>query len=198
MDLPNKVIFHDLNVFSLTISKSCLKSGWRRWELTGDKGTGFEYKGSDGGWASGLTEVVGYDVVMMNQVMFGVAVPPPEPPPSPRQTNYQTHLTSWLTGSTNGETDPSVYLHGSGHLMSMRSFEKWNYENGVNISAVTKANFFWGLIIKLIYLTFTFIAFFFMSSFTAFAVRILTTSGVVIVFPILRCLNCTGMISPAR
>ena len=160
MDLPNEILFYDLRVYSLTISKSCLQSGWRRWEFSG-QGTGFEYRGSEGGWASGLTNLVGFDVPMVNQVMFGVVKPPPDPPPSALQTDYLDRLASWLTGKSDGETDPSAYLHSSGHLMSMGSYEKWNYDNGMNVAAVTKLNFFWGLAMKLIYLIFTIIAFFF-------------------------------------
>ncbi|GMH74056.1 hypothetical protein TL16_g06357 [Triparma laevis f. inornata] len=187
VDLPNDVLFSDLRVFELTLSKACVRTGWRRWSIEGE-GSIMEYDGDDGGWAAGMADVVGYDVAMVNQVMFGVISSPPARSNNPIIDGYGEKLGKWLEGG-----DPVDYLKRTGHLMSLSTLEKWSY-NSRNVAAVTQISFLYGVFIKCVFLGFSFFAFFFMSCFTAFTVRILTTSGVVIIFPILKCLSCCGVI----
>ncbi|GMH87361.1 hypothetical protein TrVE_jg12457 [Triparma verrucosa] len=189
VDLPNDVLFSDLRVFEVTLSKACMKTGFRRWTIEGE-GSMFEYDGEDGGWAAGMSEVFGYDVPMVNQVMFGIVRPPPTRSKNPIQDGYKESLEKWFSGS-----DPLDYLKRTGHLLSLSTLEKWDYDSK-NIAAVTKISFIYGFFIKCVFVGFSFFAFFFMSCFTAFTVRILTTSGVVIIFPILKCLSCCGAIRP--
>jgi hypothetical protein len=117
-----------------------------------------EYSGSkNGGWAAGMADVVGYDVAMVNQVMFGVVAPPPTRGSNPIQDGYKEKLEKWFSGN-----DPADYLRRSGHLMSLSTLEKWSYSSN-NVLAVTEISFFYGLLIKLVFLAFSFLAFFFMS-----------------------------------
>ena len=211
LEIPDAILVEKFAMWELQISRGCLATGWRKWNLLG-KGNGFAFDGGNSGGGGGRALILdlfgGWNTVMFNQILFGMRREMPQPPPKPAAADhsddapdeaakgstslYEQLLLNWLTGKGN------THLSTNGYLWHLKSTERWSYDGKSNISAISGNSFVAGLFIKVSYALLGVLAFFCFSSSTAVIVRVLTTCGVVITFPLLDCLRRFGLATNAN
>ena len=202
LDVPNELVVERLNLFQIVVTKGCLTSGLRSFDFEG-AGNGFYTPPALVSAGSKWLDYFGYDTAMYNQIIFGMRSPMPVAPstkPSNSdgtiqsaallnawQDEYRVLVDAWLGGEDLSHIAPT------GHLLHMNTGERWGSGNDGFLQTIKGVSFISGAILKMVWIFAAYITYFFISSMTALIVRVLTSSGVVIMFPLMFCLKHIGL-----